>query len=176
LSVSQIEPASEVVAQAFHNDSLTIHLFPNESDRASLLPVYRFTLNYGLLYGEVYVTSPDLEGIAVWLPPHETNMPIWKVLWAGAWSLPFRVNLLVLLRFLPLLRISAEVHKRYAPFPHWYLYLLCVAPEQHGKGYGSTLLKSMLARIDSERLPCYLETTEERNVGCQDQGMKRPGR
>jgi GNAT superfamily N-acetyltransferase len=128
------------------------------------LPVYRYILNYGLIYGEVHVTSPDLEGIAVWLPPHETNMPIWKVLKAGAWSLPFEVNPLLFLRFLPEQRVTARVHKRYAPFPHWYLNLLCIVPEKQGKGYGSTLLQSMLARIDCERLPGYLETTEERNV------------
>ncbi len=164
LSARQIEPASKVIARAFHNEFLTVHLFPSDSDWASLLPVYRFILNYGLLYGEVHATSSNLEGIAVWWPPHGTNMSIWKALRAGVWSLSLKVNPLILLRFLPVQRVSSEAHKRRVPFPHWYLSLICVDPKHQGKGYGGTLLKSMLTRIDSERLPCYVETTNDRNV------------
>lgn len=165
LSESQIKPASEVAARAFHNDSVAVHLFPEESERASLLPFfYEFNLSYGILYGETYATSPNLEGIAVWLPPGETDMPLRKVLRAGAWSLLFKVKPWRLMRLLPLFGACVEARKRHAPFPYWYLFLLCVAPEHQRKGHGSALLSSMLARMDSEHLPCYLETTEERNV------------
>jgi ribosomal protein S18 acetylase RimI-like enzyme len=164
LSESQIKPAGEVAARAFHNDSVTVHLFPEESKRAGLVPLYEFDLSYCLLYGETYATSPNLEGIAAWLPPGETDMPWRKMFRAGAWSLLFRAKPSIFMRLLPLFRASVNARKRHTPFPHWYLSLLCVAPEHQKKGYGSTLLNPVLARIDSEHLPCYLETTEERNV------------
>jgi len=148
LSNSQIQQASGVASRAFRNSSLTVRLFPRESDRLSLSPLYRFTLNYGLLYGETYVTSPNLEGIAVWLPPGETGMPVSRILRAGAWSLPLAISPVLLLRFLPVLKVSTRAHKRHARFPHWYLFLLCVAPEHQRKGHGGALLSSMLSRID----------------------------
>ncbi len=39
-----------------------------------------------------------------------------------------------------------------------------VAPVSQGQGYASKLLKPMLARLDEEGLPCYLETQKEKNV------------
>jgi GNAT superfamily N-acetyltransferase len=164
LSRPQIEQAAEVASRAFHGNSLTSRLFPREFNRLSLSALYRFSLNYGLLYGETCVTSPTLEGIAVWLPPGQTGMPVSRVLRAGGWSLPLAISPLLLLRFLPVVKVSAAAHKRHAPFPHWYLFLLCVAPEHQRKGYGSALLDSMLSRIDRQHMPCYLETTEERNL------------
>jgi len=56
------------------------------------------------------------------------------------------------------------VHKRLAPFEHWFLQTIGVDPQFKGKGYAGRLLRSMLARIDEEGLPCYLETLNEANV------------
>jgi ribosomal protein S18 acetylase RimI-like enzyme len=164
LSQSQIKPAVEVAVRAFHNDSMTVHLFTKESGRAGMMPLYEFDIKYCTLYGETYATSPNLEGIAAWLPPGETDMTWHKMLRTGAWSLPFRTRPSIFIKLLPLFRASADARKRQTPFPHWYLSLLCVAPEYQNKGYGSALLSPMFARIDGEHLPCYLETTEERNV------------
>lgn len=56
------------------------------------------------------------------------------------------------------------VHKRLAPFKHWYLLIIGVDPQFKGKGYAGKLLRPMFARIDEEGLPCYLETLGEKNV------------
>jgi ribosomal protein S18 acetylase RimI-like enzyme len=164
LSESQIRPAGEVAARAFHNDPVTVHLFPNNSGLFDIAPLYEFDIRYCRLYGETYATSPDLEGIAAWLPPGETDMPWHKILRAGALSLLFKVKPSILMRLPQLFTASVDIRKRHISFPHWYLSLLCVAPEHQKKGYGSALLSHMLTRIDSEHLPCYLETTEGKNV------------
>lgn len=56
------------------------------------------------------------------------------------------------------------MHKRLAPFKHWFLQIIGVDPEFQGKGYAGKLLRPMLSRIDEEGLACYLETLDERNV------------
>ncbi len=56
------------------------------------------------------------------------------------------------------------VHKRLAPFRHWFLWALGVDPRFRGKGYASKLLKPMFAKIDMESLPCYVETMDEKGV------------
>jgi ribosomal protein S18 acetylase RimI-like enzyme len=164
LSHAQIKPAGEVAARAFHDDPVTVHLFPKKSGLADMAPLYEFDIRYCTLYGETYATSANLEGIAAWLPPGETDMPWYKILRAGALSLLFKVKPSILMRLPRLFTASVDIRKRHIPFPHWYLSLLCVAPEYQRKGYGSALLSPVLTRIDSEHLPCYLETTDEKNV------------
>jgi GNAT superfamily N-acetyltransferase len=45
------------------------------------------------------------------------------------------------------------------------LYSLGVTPTRQGHGIGSALLQPLLARADTEALPCYLETGVARHVG-----------
>ena len=55
-------------------------------------------------------------------------------------------------------------HAEIISVPHWYLALLGVDPEFQGQGYSGILVRSMLSRIDRESLPCFLETSKEKNV------------
>jgi len=48
--------------------------------------------------------------------------------------------------------------------PHWYLWVLGVAPDSQGKGIGSRLIQPVLDCSDKEQISCYLETETERNV------------
>jgi GNAT superfamily N-acetyltransferase len=161
LSVSQIDAATEVMVRAFKNDSEVVHYFPDEADRKKLKPMYRLVLDYSLKYGEAYTTSPALEGIALWLPPGATEVSIWEMIKCGAWTLPFKMSPSFLLQYINSLANVKSSHHENAPFTHWYLFILCVDTGYQSKGYASKLLKPMLARIDREHQPCYLETTEE---------------
>jgi ribosomal protein S18 acetylase RimI-like enzyme len=54
---------------------------------------------------------------------------------------------------------------RYHPQePHWYLAVLGVDVSRQGKGLGSIIMKHALARVDAERLPAYLESSNPRNI------------
>lgn len=57
-----------------------------------------------------------------------------------------------------------SMHMRLAPFRHWYLCVLGVDPQFQGKGYAGKLLRTKLARIAEEGMPCFLETMTEKNV------------
>ena len=48
--------------------------------------------------------------------------------------------------------------------PHWYLAALGVDIKAQGKGMGSILMKHALARVDRERKPAYLESSNPRNI------------
>ena len=48
--------------------------------------------------------------------------------------------------------------------PHWYLAALGVDIRVQGKGLGSILMKHALTRVDQERLPAYLESSNPRNI------------
>jgi ribosomal protein S18 acetylase RimI-like enzyme len=48
--------------------------------------------------------------------------------------------------------------------PHWYLFILGTEQAAQGRGLGSALLAQMLARVDADRMPAYLESSNERNL------------
>lgn len=49
--------------------------------------------------------------------------------------------------------------------PHWYLGSVGVLPETQGSGVGSALLRRLLASVDAEQAPAYLETDRRENIG-----------
>ncbi len=64
LNMSNAKPAVEVLVRAFQNYPLLQYYFPNEAEREKISSYFlSFAVNTGISYGEVYATSPNLEGI-----------------------------------------------------------------------------------------------------------------
>jgi ribosomal protein S18 acetylase RimI-like enzyme len=158
--------ASAVMGRAFQDDPAWQYLIPDHARRLRLLPsFFHIMVRYSLRYGEVY-TTPALEGVACWLPPGNTT-PLFSRLarigirdaglglelgWAG-----FR-------RYTVMQAYIAAVHKQCIPGQHWYLWAIGVDPSCQGQGIGGMLMQPVLAGADADGLPCYLETSNERNV------------
>lgn len=166
LSRTQIGLASTILAEAFRDYPLFVRLFPNLSKRKKVLPYFfDFMVRHGFLYGKVYTTSGNLEGVAIWFHSEKAELNLWRLLRVGVSPACF-LNLGK--GFWELLRYDkyvSELRQHHVPFRHWYLNMLAVAPEFQGKGYASALMRPMLAQVEQDRLPCYLETQEEENVG-----------
>lgn len=47
---------------------------------------------------------------------------------------------------------------------HWYLAQIGVDPSAQGRGVGSSLMKHVLAQVDAEHLPAYLESSNPLNI------------
>jgi GNAT superfamily N-acetyltransferase len=166
LTRAQVKPAAEIMGRAFEDYPLTAFFFPDKSARRkNQAKSFESLLRYGVLYGEVYATSPKLEGVAMWLPSGQIDRTLWRNFRCGKLALLIKA----IWHKNPRQRANGEysraAHKRRAPFPHMYLQLLGVDPEHQGKGYSSLLLKAMFERTDKDGLPCFLETQAEKNVG-----------
>jgi ribosomal protein S18 acetylase RimI-like enzyme len=174
LEKSQLKPAAAMVARAFQDNPLSVYFFPDMSERKNKLPyIFQFMISYGLLYGEAYTTSPNLEGVAVWLPSEKARMKRRGDVENEGLSRLFKVERKTAAKWRSFDDYVSSMHKRLVPFAHWYLQLLGVDPAYQGKGYASTLLKAMFTRIDKERLPCFLETDAKRDVSIyQHYGFK----
>jgi ribosomal protein S18 acetylase RimI-like enzyme len=174
LEKSQLKPAAEMMARAFQDNPLSVYFFPDVSERKNKLPyIFQFMISYGLLYGEAYAISPNLEGVAVWLPSEKARMTRRGDVENEGLSRLFKVERKTAAKWRSFDDYISSLHERLVPFRHWYLQLLGVAPAYQGKGYASTLLKAMFTRIDKERLPCFLETDAKRDVSIyQHYGFK----
>lgn len=165
LKMEQIGPAAEMLARAFGQDPKMGYFVPDEGRRPEITRHhFEFLLRYGLIYGEVYATSPRLEGVAVWLPAKKVEITLWRALRAGLFRFRKGVGKEALERILSFSDYLDTLHRRHMPGPHHYLFFIGVDPACQGKGYASRLIRPVLARLDGEGLPCYLVTQNEQNV------------
>lgn len=165
LKKSQIKPAAETLARAFQDYPAFIYIIPDASERRKKSPhLFQFFMRFGILYGEVYATSPNMEGVAVWLPSPIDESTIPQTVGSYWLSLETKVGRDVLDRLSYFGGYVGAVRERHTPPCHWFLEFIGVDPVSQGKGYASTLLKPMFTRIDQEHLPCYLNTEVEKNV------------
>jgi ribosomal protein S18 acetylase RimI-like enzyme len=160
-----IKPAAAVLAMAFRNYPLLQYGFPRDLEREKMASYFfQYELAYCLRYGEVYATSPNMEGVAIWLTSEYFPMTFWKLVR----SVPLSVTLNFARGGASKLKYPGDYldarHKSLTPFKHWYLQTIGVAPQFQGKGYAGELIRAILGKIDKESLPCYLETMDEKNV------------
>jgi len=165
LKETQLDEAGQVLARAFHDDPLMEYILRDEDKRLAQLDWFmRAGAKYGTMYGEVHTTPESVDGAACWLPPGEADMSPIRMMRAGMIWAPFKVGLSGFSRFMKVMNVMEELHKRDMPDPHWYLMILGVDTEKQGQGIGGSLIQPVLARADSEGLSCYLETMKEINV------------
>jgi ribosomal protein S18 acetylase RimI-like enzyme len=105
----------------------------------------------------------EFEGGALWRRPGEVKI---SALQSLALTPPFAsvTGWSGLARFVNAMNQFDKKHEHYAPGDHYYLFVLGVEPELQGRGVGGQLIKPVLDRADSENLPCYLESSNPRNI------------
>ena len=81
LGEGQIKTAGEVLARAFFDYPQFDHLLPDLDERTKKIKsIFEFIVRYGIMFGEVYSTSPNLEAVAIWLPYWKSVMTPMKML------------------------------------------------------------------------------------------------
>ncbi|MBW2622651.1 MAG: GNAT family N-acetyltransferase [Deltaproteobacteria bacterium] len=157
--------AGDIQAEAFRTDPLYAVLFPIEKERGPKLRLFfQFLMRYGFLYGEVYVVSPASEAAAIWIPSEMSEHNKERNLKANVMEMVDGMGQESRARIARWGVFSSEIHHRVAPFKHFYLQVLGVHPGFQGRGLSSILVRPILARLDKEDLPSYLETQNPDNV------------
>jgi GNAT superfamily N-acetyltransferase len=151
---------ARALALAFYDDPVMRWILPDAS-----LRLRQLERSFGSIFlkrvclprGET-LTTEGIAGGALWLPP-------------GRWQLSPLDNL----RLLPLmavfwgrnlpraLRALGYMDIKHPHDPHYYLFILGVEPGRQGKGTGTSLMRPILERCDSEGMPAYLEASAPRN-------------
>ena len=165
LTERDIARSSGVLARAFICDPMATYIFAQEQETERKLSLlFEVMVRYSLKFGEAYAPSANMEGIAMWLTSDNSDMSLPKLMECGLGDFSSQVAPAVVERLIYFNDFAFEKNKKYAPFRHWYLAFIGVDPDFHGRGFASSLIKPMLARISRERMPCYLETTTIKNA------------
>jgi ribosomal protein S18 acetylase RimI-like enzyme len=153
----------EVLADAFAEDPVFAWLIPPQvRGRDGRLRTFFTSMSRGYLrLGKpCYVTS-DASAAALWAKPGAWSMPLSQILLEAAPSgLAFRR------RLLHALGTQLQIERLHATHsqPHWYLAYLGARHDRQGQGLGSQLLREVLAPLDADGVPAYLESSNERNL------------
>ena len=143
------------------------HLFPDPAQREQVLRrFFTATVCDALAFGAVDAAVTDdgrLLGVAVWLPPGAFP-------WSTRHKLRSTPMLLRVARTAPrafpgFVRMGANAERLHPQERHWNLETMGVASAAQGQGIGSRLLAPGLARVDAQRLACYLTTGRSENLG-----------
>jgi GNAT superfamily N-acetyltransferase len=156
---AEAEQVTDLFALAFRDDPLWGWAFPDAENRVAHHRIWwGLYLHSALPYGCVWMTE-DGGAASVWIPPDEPEL-----------SAEDERRVEPMLRellgqhadnVLTLLECFESEHPRHTP--HYYLSLVGTHPDHRGHGKGMGLLAANLARIDEQRLPAYLESSNRAN-------------
>jgi GNAT superfamily N-acetyltransferase len=160
-TADDVPAVTACLASAFYDDPVWGRwTFPETcSRRERLYGLMRFWVLGGIRYPWVRM-SGGAEAVAVWLPPGADEMTSEHAAELEAFvasTLGPRAH-----EVLALFERFAEHHP--AQEPHYYLSLWATHRDHAGRGLGTALIDENLARIDSEHMPAYLESTNPGNL------------
>jgi GNAT superfamily N-acetyltransferase len=153
----------EVLADAFAEDPVFAWLIPPQlPGRDNRLRTFFTSMSRGYLrQGKPCYLAGGASAAALWATPGAWAMPLSQViLEAVPNGLAFRRTLFRALR--TQMQI-ANLHAGQSA-PHWYLGYLGTRRDRQGQGLGTQMLREVLAGLDTEGVPAYLESSSERNL------------
>ncbi|CAL9534714.1 hypothetical protein SUDANB121_04131 [Nocardiopsis dassonvillei] len=161
---------ARVLSRALYDDPLFQWLFPEPELRmARARRLLALTAGFGYVpFGDTRVvevaeddSAPVIRGAALWAP-YTTN-PEGRLVSLRMW--PHWGQLLGRARTAGFVRVFAEWKMAAPQEPHLYLAALGVDPAMTGTGLGGGLLTSGLDRADSQDLPVFTQTLNEKSLG-----------
>lgn len=183
LHLDEVPRVGECLERAFVDDPMTGFLFGGDPKLSRKLRwVFQASLRYALRHGVVDAV-PDALAVAMWLPPGRSRRASLDMLRSGIITAPMRLGLGAAWRVAALMRGMQSLHTCMGSQPHWYLLTLAVHPDHQGRGFGGRLVRHGLSRAEREGLPCYLETSNPKNIAFYERlgfrvtatGCPRPG-
>ena len=159
-----LNKAAEIISRAFHDDPLYAYIIPDESEREKYFPyLFKAYIWYCLKFGEVYASSPNLEGIALWVPSEFAYITPERSKECGDEVFFYMLGK----EYLERLSVTSHaniIHEQLIKEPHTYLLTIAVDPKFQRKGFGRKLLLPMMEYLDEINFKCYLDTNKESNV------------
>ena len=148
----------ETLARAFRDDPVLTWITPDPDLRRERLPsLFAAETEAYLRLEETYLVD-DGAGAALWAPPGTRAVSDDDADLYGE-----RIATIFQEGFDRVVHVMERMEEHHPDRPCYYLQWMGVVPEHRGRGLGSRLLTSMLARCDAIDQPAYLEATSPAN-------------
>lgn len=145
LKKSDINKASEVLAKAFIDDPDLVKVIRDDERRLEKMSIlFRLFVRFGILYGEVYSPSVDIEGVAVWNPSATKNITFIRGLRSGFMGVMSKITKEERSRFSTYGKEIDRYTRNMIDGKHWFLFIIGMDPKHQRKGYGKMLMGPML--------------------------------
>ena len=165
VSLSELDESVRCLVKAFAQDPITGFLLqPGPGYQERLAQFFSLLMRARITLEMPVVVARGTSGIHGAAMGYATARPAWPKDLTEEWD-RFESAIPELTERMAIYdEISA---KGKPPAPHYYLGVIGVHPEMHGRGIGTQLLRSFCDISSSDPLSCsvYLETAEESNLG-----------
>jgi len=162
---ADVEPAAQVMAQAFVDDPLISFMLPINATRVQTLrKFFRVYGEINIKNGRGYGVGEPLQGVAVWKLPNQENLSISIKSLGKFFPLLLTMYSIGYVRARSILSQIEILHTKYAAEPHFYLDNLAVLPAARGRGLSSKLIRPILEMADSQKVITYTDTVTLSNV------------
>jgi GNAT superfamily N-acetyltransferase len=145
---------------AYSDDSL-FEKFIKEEDKRRVQ--FELMTRFCVKYGDVFSTSDNFEGVMAIVSHDKGDMTVVRIIRSGGFFLSLK-----LFRLRKIMAQSAkaieEVKKDLDIAPYIFLFIMVLAQEFQGKGFGGKFLRAIIEKSEIERKTIYLETQNEKNV------------
>jgi hypothetical protein len=165
LTLSDVEPAANVISQAFVDDPLCAFMLPFRRGRVRTL--HKFFRAYGevnIKNGRGFGAGEPLQGVAYWKSPIQEELSISVKSLSIFLPLLFTFYPIGYIRARAVLKQIDALHEVHAATPHYYLDNLGVVPAARGQGLSSRLIRPFLEKADAEGVIACTDTVTRSNV------------
>ncbi len=173
LPAAELKRLAQIAAAGFFDDPVMSWVFPDVTLRLEQLEVaFSSVLETNQRRDGVLGTAGDAS-VAIWLPPDPPEAPAAPAAPADPEVEPTAEEAARAARVAEL--FTPEIGERFAVLraameaahpeePHWYLGVLATVPSAQNRGLGAEAIRPVLERADAEGVPCYLESSNARNL------------
>ena len=165
LSLDDVDKASDVLRDAFYNYPTFKYLFPDiDARQRKLKTLMEFFIKCGLLNGEVYAPSENIEGVAIWYDSGKVDLSLQDLFRAGLPLLVLGLNPALFIKLKGIGNAKKANRKKLMRGEYYLLDVIGVDPAFAGKGYGRLLIESKLEQIKEQGMNCFVETSNTENM------------
>jgi ribosomal protein S18 acetylase RimI-like enzyme len=165
ITESDAKYISKLYERAFFNWSLAVALEPeDEIRRIKAHYFYEVSIRHIIKKGEAYASSPNMEGVAMWVHSDHYEMSTWQMIKNGGLKALYKLGIKKMMKGAKAIEFAENLTSEIMGEPHYHLVWLGVEPELQRKGIGTELMNVLLKKFANENMKCFLDTQDEQNI------------
>ncbi|OGP66453.1 MAG: hypothetical protein A2W27_04320 [Deltaproteobacteria bacterium RBG_16_44_11] len=162
---SDIDKAAQILGRSFIDYPIFKYVFPDDQHRKNKIRyLFTFLIKLGMLNGEVYASSKDIEAVSIWINSSNARSPLMSAFKAGIISLNLKVDSKSVKRFSEIGLNKQKIRSDIVNVNYILLDVIGVDPQFQKQGFARLLMESKLNDADKYKTPCYLETSNRDNL------------